>query len=387
MTSLSFEERVDWLRLIRSDGVGPVTFRHLIDRFGSAAAAIERAPAMRAGRNGFRLATQEAAERELAVANDLGASVIASCEPGYPQFLREIPDAPPILYQIGRGDLHERPAIAIVGSRNASLAGRKMAATLAADLGAAGFVVVSGLARGIDGVAHEAALSSGTIAVVAGGVDVVYPPEHGDLMRAIAQEGAILSERPPGAAPTARDFPRRNRMISGLSKGVIVVEAAARSGTLITARQALDQGRDVFAVPGSPLDPRSEGANKLIAQGAGLITSAADVIEAINAAPNRLSEPLAPRFDYQADSFADDTAEDIAAASSTTSSPSKDDNALAGVSVKSTLRELLSATPSSKDDLIRATGAPASAVLDALCELTLKGEAAESDDGGFIRSP
>ncbi len=390
MTALSATERVDWLRLIRSDGIGPITFRRLMERYGSAAAAIEGAPdiARRAG-GGLKISSRAAAEDELAHAERLGADAIAACEAEYPTLLRAIPDAPPILYRIGDANILRRPAIAIVGSRNASLAGHKMAARLSGDLGAAGFVIVSGLARGIDGAAHEAALPTGTIAVVAGGVDVIYPPEHADLTRAIADGGVILSERPPGAAPAARDFPRRNRLISGLSQAVVVVEATARSGTLITARQALDQGREVFAMPGSPLDPRAEGANRLIKQGAGVVTCADDLIEALTAAPTRLGEPSTPSYGQAGpksdggldgpSAVTDDIAADSAVA--TTEPPAGEP-----ASVKSALRELLGATPVSKDDLIRAVGAPTPAVLDALCELTIEGEAAERDGGGFVRT-
>jgi len=282
--SLSDRERIDWLRLIRTASVGPTTFRRLLGRFGSAEAALDALPrlARSAGRRApLKPAQPGAAAAEIEAAAKLGARFIASCEPDYPRALAAIDDPPPLLCVWGGPHLFERPSVAIVGARNASAVGRKIARTLAQDLGAAGVVVVSGLARGVDGAAHEAALATGSIAVVAGGVDHIYPPEHEDLHRRLAAQGVVVSERPLGYGPQARDFPRRNRLISGLSFGVVVVEAAARSGTLITARYALEQGREVFAVPGSPLDPRCAGTNRLIRDGAQLTETAADILSAM----------------------------------------------------------------------------------------------------------
>jgi len=283
--ALSEAERIDRLRLIRSDNVGPRTFRALLDRFGTARAALERLPdlARRGGaaRTG-RICSADEAKAELAASRKLGVSWLAPGEDGYPPRLGTIDDAPPLLAVRGAITTAMRPMIAIVGSRNASGAGLKFAGQLARELGEAGFVVISGLARGIDQSAHRASVASGTVAVLAGGHDCIYPPEHEDLLAAILdQQGVAISEMPLGHEPRARDFPRRNRLISGASLGVVVVEAAHRSGSLITARMAAEQGREVFAVPGSPLDPRTAGTNALIKQGATMVTEAEDVLAAL----------------------------------------------------------------------------------------------------------
>src|SRR5882724_521597 len=282
---LTDADRIDRLRLIRSDNVGPRTFRSLLHHFGDARTALERLPdlARRGGaaRSG-RICSEEDARAELAAGKKIGASLLAPGEAGYPPRLATLDDAPPLLGVRGAPDVLMRPMIAIVGSRNASGAGLKFAGTLARDLSNAGFVIASGLARGIDQAAHRASVAGGTMAVLAGGHDKIYPPEHEDLLASIIDAGgAAISEMPMGHVPRARDFPRRNRLISGASLGVVVVEAAHRSGSLITARMAAEQGREVFAVPGSPLDPRAAGTNDLIKQGAALVTEAADVIRAI----------------------------------------------------------------------------------------------------------
>lgn len=281
---LSDAERLDWLRLIRTENIGPLTFRRLLERLGSAAAALDALPGLaRHGGSpqGIRICSRSAAERELRAADAIGARLIAACEPNYPPLLAHIDGAPPLVTVIGHPRHLARPAIAIVGTRNMSLNGRRLAEALARDLGKAGMVVVSGLARGIDTAAHRASLPSGTVAVVAGGVDIVYPPENRDLQAEIAEQGVLISEMPVGTQPQARHFPRRNRLISGIARGVIVVEAALRSGSLITARFALEQGREVFAVPGSPLDARARGGNDLLRQGAILTESAEDVLREI----------------------------------------------------------------------------------------------------------
>ena len=281
---LSDEERIDWLRLIRAENVGPRTFRTLIRHYGSAGSPLRALPelASRGGaRRPVRIPPREEAERELIALRSLDLHLVALGEPEYPPALANIDDAPPLISSRGNPAGLARPMVAIVGSRNASAAGAKMAGRLARDLGQAGFVIVSGLARGIDAAAHRASISSGTIAVLAGGQDRIYPAEHADLLEAILVEGAALSEMPLGWEPRARDFPRRNRLISGLALGLIVVEAARRSGSLITVRFALEQGREVFAVPGSPLDPRAEGTNGLLKQGATLVTEASDVISVL----------------------------------------------------------------------------------------------------------
>ena len=278
---LTDAERLDRLRLIRSDNVGPRTFRSLLQHFGDAATALERLPDL-ARRGGAtrpgRICSDDDARAEFAASRKAGVSLVAPEEAGYPPRLATLDDAPPLLGIRGAPDVLMRPMIAIVGSRNASGAGLKFAGTLARDLGEAGFVVISGLARGIDQAAHRASIDTGTVAVLAGGHDRIYPPEHEDLLVALLEHGGAISEMPLGHVPRARDFPRRNRLISGAALGVVIVEAAHRSGSLITARMAAEQGREVFAVPGSPLDPRAAGTNDLIKQGATLVTEASDVI-------------------------------------------------------------------------------------------------------------
>jgi len=279
--ALSEAERLDWLRLIRSENVGPVTFFQLLNRFGSAAAALAALPefARRGGKaTPLAVASKAEIEREIAALAAAGAGLVAWGEPDYPAALSTIADAPPILSLKGQRVLAAKPAIAIVGARNASGNGRRLARDLAAQLGAAGLVVASGLARGIDAAAHEGALATGTVAVLAGGIDMVYPAENRALHEAIAERGLLLAEMPIGTEPQARHFPRRNRIISGCALGTVVVEAAERSGSLITARFAAEQGREVFAVPGSPLDPRAKGTNRLIRDGATMVESAADVL-------------------------------------------------------------------------------------------------------------
>jgi DNA processing protein len=290
---LNRHQRLSWLRLIRSENVGPATFRALVNEFGGAEAAIEALPMLsrRGGRSDIHLCTEAEAEAELDAAESLGASLVAIGEPGYPPALAQVDAPPPLLYVKGRLELADIPIVAIVGARNGSAVGQKFTRQLASELGLEGFVIASGLARGIDTAAHQAALEHGTIAVLAGGIDIVYPPENEDLQHAIGERGLLISERSPGFSPRGKDFPRRNRLISGISLGVVVVEAAERSGSLITARLAGEQGREVFAVPGSPLDPRSAGTNNLLKQGAGLVTSSRDILEAL--API-LGRPPAP---------------------------------------------------------------------------------------------
>lgn len=278
---LTDAERIDWLRLIRTENVGPVTFHRLLEQYGSARRALDLLPdlARRGGRaKPLRIAPKAEAERELATTATLGVRLICACEPDYPEPLAAIDDAPPVIAVRGHVHLLKRRAVAVVGARNASLNGKKFAETIARDLGAAGLLVVSGLARGIDTAAHKGALGSGTVAVMAGGIDVVYPEENEGLYRDIVAQGVAVAESAIGTQPQARHFPRRNRIISGLSLGVLVIEAAMKSGSLITARMALEQGREVFAVPGSPLDPRCQGTNDLLRQGATLVERADDVL-------------------------------------------------------------------------------------------------------------
>jgi DNA processing protein len=284
------QERLDWLRLARSSGIGPVTIRDLIGYFGSAGKALEALPelARRGGRSRpVRVPSKAEAERELETLAKRGARLIARPEPDYPEALAALEDAPPVITVKGRVALLEPVKIALVGARNASANGRRIAGDMAAGLARAGAVVVSGMARGIDTAAHLGALgagsgSGGTIAVVAGGIDVLYPPENAALFERLGQEGLIVAESPPGTEPVARHFPRRNRVISGLSRTVVVIEAAVKSGSLITARYALDQGREVMAVPGSPLDPRCRGANRLIREGARLVEDFEQVLESLD---------------------------------------------------------------------------------------------------------
>lgn len=280
--NLTENERLAWWRLSRTENIGPITFFRLIERYGTASSALDALPDMakRGGRKTpFVAFDDNRAKQELSALSKIGARVIAACEDDYPASLREIDDAPPLLTVLGDVKILSRPAIGIVGARNASLSGRKMAQMIARDLGAAGYSVISGLARGIDTAAHEGSLPYGTVAVVAGGVDNIYPPENAPLYKEIlARGGAIVSEHPAGLEPIAAHFPRRNRIISGLTSGTLVVEATLKSGSLITARFAGEQGRDVFAVPGSPLDPRAAGPNQLIRDGAVLIENAAQIM-------------------------------------------------------------------------------------------------------------
>ncbi len=359
-THLTDAERIDWLRLIRSDNVGPRTFRSLTRHFGSARTALERLPdlarrggAARAG----RICSEDDARAELAASRRLGVSLVAPGEAGYPPRLATLEDAPPLLGVRGAPDVLMRPVIAIVGSRNASGAGLKFAGSLARDLGDAGFVVVSGLARGIDQAAHRASLAGGTVAVLAGGHDRIYPPEHEELLASIIESGAAISEMPLGHVPRARDFPRRNRLISGAALGVVVVEAALRSGSLITARIAAEQGREVFAVPGSPLDPRAAGTNDLIKQGATLTTEAADVINAVEPIMGRGialrepdDDPLAPEPD---------------------------------AGDRTRVVDLLGPSPITLDDLIRMAGCSPAIVRTVLLELELAGRI-ERHGGGLV---
>ena len=278
--SLNPAERLDWLRLTRSENVGPVTFYQLLARFGSAEAALAALPevAQRGGRaKALSICSRAAAERELQMLNAAGGRLVAWGEPEYPRALTAVDDAPPLLSIKGTTNLFERHAIGVVGARNASANGRRFARDIALQLGQQGLLVISGLARGIDAAAHQGSIATGTAAVLAGGIDHIYPEENRALHEQIAERGVLIAEMPVGTEPQARHFPRRNRIISGVSLGVLIVEAATRSGSLITARFALEQGREVFAVPGSPLDPRCRGTNDLIRNGATLVEQIDDI--------------------------------------------------------------------------------------------------------------
>ncbi len=354
--TLSPAERLDWLRLIRSENVGPRTFLKLLERFGTATAALAALPelAKRGGRaKPIVVCPKAVAERELEEAARIGAVPLASCEAAYPRMLAAIDDAPPILYVRGNVSLLGKPIIAMVGARNASINGRNLSRRMAAELGRAGHVVASGLARGIDTAVHEGALATGTVAVLAGGVDVIYPPENERLYNDIVAMGAVLSEMPPGTQPQASFFPRRNRIVSGLSAGVTVVEASLKSGSLITARLAGEQGREVFAVPGHPMDPRAAGPNDLIRHGATLTEGAGDILAVLN---DMFRRPLAEgrRAQFTAAQAAGPTESELTRA-------------------RATLVESLGPTPVTVDLLIRECQLSASVVSMVLLELELAG--------------
>lgn len=283
-TAISEAEKLHWLRLSRAENVGPITFYRLVEYYNGAENALKALPelAKRGGKKKPLIAPPlSEIEREYNALRKLGGGIICAAEDSYPLALSSIDDAPPVISYLGDPALMQRSCVAMVGARNASLNGKKFAHKLAADLGAHGQVIVSGLARGIDTTAHQGALNSGTIAVVAGGIDDIYPEENTALYHQIRESGLILAESPLGQKPFAQSFPKRNRIVSGLSKGVIVVEATMRSGSLITARMASEQGRDVYAVPGHPLDPRASGPNHLIREGATLVRSAEDIMESL----------------------------------------------------------------------------------------------------------
>lgn len=357
----SEDERLAWLRLSRSRNVGAATFQRLLDRFGGAGAALAALPdlAGRGGAGAYQPCSARQGEEEMARAAAAGARMLCLGAPDYPARLGEIADAPPFLWALGDPELAQRPAVAVIGARNASSLGLRMARMLAEDLGAAGRVIASGLARGVDAAAHEAALPTGTIAALAGGVDQIYPEEHAALGARIAGEGLLLSEAPMGLIPQGRHFPRRNRIVSGLSDGVVVIEAAARSGSLITVRCALEQGREAMAVPGAPLDPRAAGCNEMIRQGAALIRDAADVLEA-------LGGPRTLQFDEAPEPFIHDAP-----------SPPPDPDLAARVAA------LLGPAPVEIDLLARDTGATPRQLAEALMELDLAGRI-ERRPGGLI---
>ena len=343
-------ERFARLRLARTDRVGPVSFRQLLDRYGTALRALDALPdlARRAGSSGYDLPPVERIEAELAAGERKSAVLLVLGDAAYPARLAAVDPPPPLLWTRGDIGLLSGETIAMVGARIASAGGQRIARGLAQALGQDGFVVVSGLARGIDAAAHLGSLETGTVAVLGGGVDDVYPPDNAGLYDQIVERGCVVSESPMGARAQARDFPRRNRIISGLSRGVIVVEAELRSGSLITARLAGEQGRDVFAVPGSPLDPRSKGPNELLRQGAILCEGVEDVRRGLETL-RTLREPSGDRFDAMPDDVDQALIERVAA--------------------------LLSPTPTPRDELARACAAPVAHVAAALLELSLAGRA------------
>jgi DNA processing protein len=356
---LDAADQIARLRLIRSDGIGPVTYRHLLARFGTAAAALDAIPdlAARGGGRAPRIASQASAEREMERVGSFGARYLFLGQGLYPPLLAEIEAAPPALIVQGQLGLLEQPTVAMVGARNASAAACRFAGQLAQALGNAGTVVVSGLARGIDTAAHQGSLETGTIAVIAGGIDIFYPPQNEARQRAIGERGLVVAEQPPGTEPRARHFPYRNRIIAGLAQGTVVVEAAPKSGSLITARYAAEFGRDVMAVPGSPLDPRAQGCNQLIREGAILIQNAEDVLETLR--PFAAPAVAEPRERYE---------------------PSGQD--MSNVERRLVL-DLLSPTPVPVDEIIRQSGLPPAAVQMTLLELELGGRL-ERHAGGKV---
>jgi len=354
-------EKLNWLRLARTENVGPVTFYRLLERYGTAARALEAIPvlAARGGRKKpLAIPASGLVEREYENLRKIGGNILIAGEEAYPLPLTSIEDAPPVLSVLGNPALLRKSCIGLVGARNASLNGKKFAEKLAQDLGAASHVVVSGLARGIDTAAHGGALATGTIAVVAGGIDIVYPPENRALYDGIIESGCIVAESPLGVAPVAQSFPRRNRIISGLSAGIVVVEATLKSGSLITARLAGEQGRDVYAVPGHPMDPRAEGPNTLIRDGATLVRGAADIIEHMGSFTGghafQLQDSGVSRFEGQPVAGEDMQLLDQA---------------------REDVLNALSFTAVAMDELVRDSGLPTALVLTAVLELELAGRA------------
>ncbi len=350
------------LRLVRSPGIGPVTFRQLLARFGGAEQALAAVPDL-AARGGGRapvLFSEVAARSEIEHVEKLGARYLSLGQGLYPRALAELSDAPPLLTAKGNLALLERPLVAIVGARNASAAACRFARGLAYELGREGVVVVSGLARGIDSAAHDGALDSGTIGVVAGGIDIAYPPENEDRQQVMSQRGLVLAEMPPGTEPRARHFPYRNRIIAGLAQATVVVEAAPRSGSLITARLAAEAGREVMAVPGSPLDQRAQGCNQLIRDGATLIQTAADVMEGLRTMTGRIASPTYP-FDHQAEAMPIDPPTEL----------------------RSRVLELLGPSAAPVDEIVRQSGASPGEVQLVLLELDLAGRL-ERHAGGKV---
>ncbi|PVH28988.1 DNA-processing protein DprA [Pararhodobacter oceanensis] len=365
------EDRLLWLRLIRSRRVGPATFFRLFTEHGSAAAAFEALPgiARASGLSDYTPCTHKAAERELSLGRSKGAHLLCLGDPDYPAALAALSDPPPVLWVMGQLRLLEQPAVALVGARNASSLGLRTARKLAEGLGFHGFTTVSGLARGIDAAAHGASLKSGTVAVMAGGVDMIYPQENAPLAAAIADQGLRISEQPIGLQAQARHFPRRNRLISGLARAVIVIEAAEGSGSLITARDALDQGREVLAVPGHPLDARAAGCNQLIRGGAVLVRDVADVIEA-------LENSVAPRTQPSAD--LSDTPQHAPQRP-----PAKP---LDTLSLHRMILDSLGPAPVAEDQLLRDLGQPGATVAAALLFLELDGRVLRQPGGLLSRA-
>ena len=348
-------DKLDWLRLIRSKNVGPITFYKLLERFGTPGAALAALPdlAKRGGAKAFKVCSKADAQLELEGLTKLGGELIVRTDDTYPVLLAHVEDAPPVLSVLGHAHLLKKRTIAIVGARNASLNGKNFARRIAADLGQAGLLIASGMARGLDAAAHEGAMDAGTVAVLGGGVDVIYPQENEALYHELSERGAILSEVPLGTKPQARHFPRRNRIISGMARGTVVVEASLKSGSLITARMALEQGREVFAVPGSPSDPRAAGCNKLIKDGANLTQNGDDVLDVLRPIlSSPLSEPKPQDFQQKALPFPDEPEMEKA---------------------RGLIQEMLSPAPVTVDELVRNCQFSPATVSLVLLELELAG--------------
>jgi len=356
----SSQDQFDRLRLIRSPNIGPVSYRQLISRFGSARAALAALPGIviRGGGKRAEIADAAAIEREMKAVAAAGARYLFLDDAEYPELLSHIDNAPPVLTYKGKLELLSRPSVAMVGARNASAGACRFARQLAYELGQGGFTVISGLARGIDTAAHAGSLESGTVAVIAGGIDVVYPPENRDLQEAIAETGLLIAEQPPATEPRARHFPYRNRIIAGLAMGTVVVEAAPKSGSLITARLAAEAGREVMAVPGSPLDPRSHGCNQLIREGATLVQNAVEIAELVRPLDSRLVRR-----------------------SLAVTHPTLDDG---GESDRRAVIDLMGMTYVSVDELVRQSGSSQSVVQMVLLEIELAGKL-ERGAGGKVR--
>lgn len=358
-----------WLRLARSYRVGPSTFIRLMREHGNAEAALDALPqvASQAGAKRYAPCSGAKANAEMEAGFKAGAELLCLGTPEYPPHLALISDPPPVLWAIGNAHLAHRPAVGLVGARNASSLGQRMARILAEELGKSGYIITSGLARGVDTAAHFASLETGTIAVLAGGVDVVYPRENKELWQSIAQQGLVVSEAPIGTSPQARHFPKRNRIISGISRGIVVIEGAAKSGSLITARNALDQGREVMAVPGSPLDPRATGCNMLLRDGAGLVRSAADVVEHIEgAAQGLLDIPPPPQVPPEP--------------------PARTPAPPAPKGEPASIISLLSTAPVAEDTLIRESGLPTPQAMERIFDLEMAGKITRHPGGMLSRA-
>ena len=378
-------ERIDWLRLLRSRRVGVATFMRLLREHGSARDALRALPALAraAGVEDYAPCPEGVAVKEYKAGTALGARLLLRGDPAYPALLDLLPDAPPLLWALGDAGLLARPMVALVGARNASSLGLRMTRMLTEGLGQSGLVVVSGLARGIDTAAHKAALPTGTIAVMAGGVDHIYPPENAALAQEIAAQGLRLSEHPIGMEPQARHFPARNRIVSGLCHGVVVVEAAERSGTLITARNAADQGREVLAVPGHPMDPRAAGCNLLLRDGATLVRSPEDVLEALAASLARAEafalSPLEPGPARGTEARHVDAPCPARPNEPPRRPTPRDDTAPADL--RTLILDRLGPSPLAEDQLIRDLGAGAAALAPALTDLELEGRITRQPGG------